>query len=242
LDSLNRAVFDLRASLPLPPHFQADAAAPDPPATTPIVPIEELLQRAQEHSGNQRFREAEILLTRAVQTNRDDVKAWRALATVQREMAMSEVENGDLLAAARHSDRAEQSVNTVISLSVSPGESNIDIAWACEEEESMMKTKTAIREAIDKHCQDSITLAKRCADDAWRWYWRNDRAGTVHGLKQLRTVVELGPWASDQTRMSANEAFSALKHLVGSDEWNELLAQAGFDPGSRDTLKKWGLE
>jgi hypothetical protein len=55
-------------------------------------------------------------------------------------------------------------------------------------------------------------------------------------------VIKLGSWASDETRESANEAFSELKALVSIEEWNDLLAQAGFDPGSRNTLKKWGLE
>jgi hypothetical protein len=121
-----------------------------------------------------------------------------------------------------------------------------------DEEKANETAIEAARAAIDTACQESIAKANKCAQDAFHSSWnvlavgirdiKNDRGKVVEGLKHLRPVFEIGRWASDQTRMSANEALSGLKKLVNPDEWNDLLARAGFDPESRDTLKKLGLE
>ena len=58
----------------------------------------------------------------------------------------------------------------------------------------------------------------------------NDRGKVVEGIKHLKPVFELVGWASEDTRTSANSTLSDLKKLVGAEEWEDLLARAGFDP------------
>jgi hypothetical protein len=125
---------------------------------------------------------------------------------------------------------------------VDPSAPAIDPKVIGDEEAATDKVIAAIRQAIDSRCEPLINGAKESAYNAYHHIWWNNRDRVVEGLKQLRQVIELGPWASEDTRISANEAFSALRQLVDAEEWNDLLARAGFDPGSRETLKKWGLE
>jgi hypothetical protein len=242
LDNLSRAVFDIRAGLSKPAATPGGPPHAGPSPIEHVVSVAELLRQAEKQRADKNFRGAEILLTRAVQTNRDDVSAWQALAAVHREMSSSSIKRGELLLAAQQADRARVSVNGIKGLSVDPASPGVDPRIVHDEEDATDKTVNAVRDAIDAACEEPIAAARRCAGDAWHWYWYNNREKTVEGLKRLREVIELGPWASEQTRISANESFSALKHLVNSDEWNDLLARAGFDPNSRETLKKWGLE
>jgi hypothetical protein len=242
LDNLSRAVFDLRIGMPIPATTSSGGDEKNTGPVTPVVSVADLLQQAEKHRTNKNFREAEIVLTRAVQTNRDDVSAWRALAAVQREMSAVSIKNHDLGSAAQQADRARRSVNEITALSISPASPNVDVKIVRDEEEAMDKTMVAVRDAVDTYCDEPIAAAKQCANDAWHWYRKSSRDTIVEGLNHLRKVIELGPWSSERTRIGANEAFSELKHLVYPEEWNELLAKAGFEPGSRETLKKWGLE
>ncbi len=241
IDNLSRAVFALGSpSSRLPLTTDSSTEFPSGPVV-PVVPVARLLEEAEKWRAEDNLLEAEILLTRAVQTDRDDISAWRGLAAVQREMSAASLAAGKLLSAAQEADRARTSVNGIRGLSVDPM-LDIDPKIVTEEENAITKTATAVRDAIDVYCRRSIDAAKKSKDEGARWYRKNSRWWTVDGLKHLREVIELGPWASAETRMSTNEAFSALKGLVNSDEWNELLAQAGFDPSSRQRLKNWGLE
>ncbi len=241
MDNLSRAVFDLR-TVPDTATAATDTLPSPQKPIVQVIPIAQLLQEAERTRTGGNLREAEILLTRAVQTDRDNVSAWRALAAVQREMAATSVNAGSLLTAAQEADRARTSVNGIKVLAVDPGQT-IDPKVVTDEDGATAQTVAAVRGAVDAEC-------KKCIEAAWKsksagttpWYWKNNRWWTVDGLKHLRKVIELGAWASEETRMSANEVFSALKGMVKPEEWNDLLARAGFDPGSRETLRKWGLE
>lgn len=245
LENLTTAVFDLRATIEKGYGGTPDSARPSsaisivPPAAP--VPVSKLLGQAEKLRTDGKLQEAEIILTRALQTDPDDIGAWRALAAVQRERSTIMLKEGSLLSAAQSADRARASVNGIKGLSVNPTH-NVDPNVVTEEEGITSKAGVAVRDAIDSACKGYISSALNSKDEGTHWYRTNERKLTVEGLKQLRKVIELGPWASDQTRMSANEAFSALKRMVSPEEWNELLAHAGFDPGSRETLKKLGLD
>lgn len=245
LDNLTSAVFELRTSLEKGSGNAADstrqggAISVAPPAAP--MPVSKLLTQAEKLRTDGKLQEAEIILTRALQTDRDDVGAWRALAAVQREMSATSLKERNLLQAAQTADRARTSVNGLKALSVDPAH-NIDPSVVTDEDTSNTKAIAAVRDSIDNACKGYIASALNSRDEASRWYWKNNRWWVVDGLKHLKKVIEIGPWASEQTRMAANEAFSLLKRMVSTDEWNELLARAGFDPGSRDTLRKWGLD
>ncbi len=75
LDNLNRAVLDLRTALSKPPVIPNGPPASGPKPTEPIVSVSDLLRQAEEQRVNKNLRGAEILLTRAIQTNRDDLSA-----------------------------------------------------------------------------------------------------------------------------------------------------------------------
>ncbi len=157
-------------------------------------------------------------------------------------MCAASLKGGELLLAAQQVDRARVSVNAIQGLSIDPASPGVDPKIIRDEDDATEKTFAAIRSAIDNACEEPIAAASRCAREAWHWYRSNNRDTVVEGLKYLRRVTEVGPWASQETRISANQAFSRLKHLVYPEEWNDMLARAGFDPNSRETLKKWGLE
>jgi len=231
-----------------------------------IATVADLLKQASILRSAKRYREAEILLTRAVQTDIDTATVYRALAAVQRDMAIASIGAGDLLKAAQELDRADRSVKTLFSISVNPSAPSIDPKTVLDEEDANKKISQSVRAAIDKACSEQIDKATLCAVDADRSMNRallpvvglgglpvlgvalvflqvkNDRPTVVNGLKELKVVFELVPWASESTRTSALEALSKLKKLVNPEEWDELLARAGFDPSSRNNLKKWGLE
>ena len=229
-------------------------AAPSPPLKPPgedVVTVADLLKNAEQLRKDNRLREAEIILTRAVQTDRDNVAAWRSLAAVQRETAIGSVATGNLLLAAQQADRALTSLNALIGISVDPSP-KMETKIVVDEESATADVSSKLREAIDKACVTHIANAKQSATNASNSFWnvlaiglrdvKNDRGEVINGLKHLKNVFELGAWASESTRTSANDAYSKLKKLVNPEEWNDLLARAGFDPTSRDTLKKWGLE
>ena len=229
-------------------------AAPSPPLKPPgedVVTVADLLKNAEQLRKDNRLREAEIILTRAVQTDRDNVAAWRSLAAVQRETAIGSVATGNLLLAAQQADRALTSLNALIGISVDPSPKR-ETKIVVDEESATADVSSKLREAIDKACVTHIANAKQSATNASNSFWnvlaiglrdvKNDRGEVINGLKHLKNVFELGAWASESTRTSANDAYSKLKKLVNPEEWNDLLARAGFDPTSRDTLKKWGLE
>jgi len=225
-----------------------------------IATVADLLKQASILRSAKRYREAEILLTRAVQTDIDTATVYRALAAVQRDMAIASIGAGDLLKAAQELDRADRSVKTLFSISVNPSAPSIDPKTVLDEEDANKKISQSVRAAIDKACSEHIDKATVCAVDADRsmnkfllpvvagpvslvfFQVKNDRPTVVNGLKELKVVFELVPWASESTRTSALEALSKLKKLVNPEEWDELLARAGFDPSSRNNLKKWGLE
>jgi tetratricopeptide (TPR) repeat protein len=222
------------------------------PSGSAGIDVSELLKQAEMLRVQMRFREAEVLLTKAVQTDRDDNRVWRALATLQRDMSAASLKKGSLLSAAQEADRARESVRNLSGVLIDPKSPSLDTKILIDEEAANAATVDAVRAAIDLACQKSIKEADKWAKYAYKSpvnvFWvgfrpiRNDRNSVVEGLKHLKMVVELGNWASDSTRMAANEIFSKLKKLVEIEEWNDLLARAGFDPGSRDMLKKWGLE
>lgn len=246
LVELKEAIRKLSVASPGP------SAAPRTPSNGDPVPVVDLLKNAEQLRTAKRLREAEIILTRAVQTDRDNVVAWRSLAAVQREMAVQSIAVGNLLSAAQEADRAKTSVNGVIGISVDPSAPKMETKIVVDEESATAEVSTKVRKAIDEACATHIANANQSAADAWHSSWnmfalglrpiKNDRGKVINGLKGLKNVFELGSWASEETRTSANDAYSNLKKLVQPDEWNDLLARAGFDPTSRDTLKKWGLE
>jgi hypothetical protein len=245
-EALKESIQKLNADLQ-----SANSRTPRPP-NGDLVPVSELLKNAEQLRTDKRLREAEIIMTRAVQTDRDNVVAWRSLAAVQREMAIESVAAGNLLSAAQEADRAKTSVNGVIGISVDPSTPKMETKIVVDEESATAEVSSKVREAIDKACVTHIANANQSATDAFHSSWnvaavglrpvKNDRGIVIAGLKHLKNVFELGPWASENTRMSANDAYSKLKKLVNLEEWNDLLARAGYDPSSRDTLKKWGLE
>ena len=234
------------------PTGQSGGVGDPPPRASSGVGVTDLLNQSQALRTQKRYREAEILLTKAVQTDHDDIRVWRALASVQRDMSATSLNAGNLLSAAQEVDRARASVNALTGVLIDPKLPSVDPKIVLDEEKANTLAADAVRAAIDLACQGYIANADRCANDAFHSSWnvlalgirdvKNDRGKVVEGLKHLKMVFELGPWASERTRTSTNEVYSKLKKLVYPDEWNDLLARAGFDPVSRDTLKKWGLE
>lgn len=221
------------------------------PVPGPVVTISDLLMQASKLRAEARLREAEIILTRAVQTDRDHIEAWRALARVQRDMSAASIKAGDLLSAAHETDRARISLNSIKGISVDPT-TTVDPKVVLDEDDLTAKAAADVRTAIDKFCKSRIADGRQCASNAFHSSWnvmamgfrpiKNDRNEVVKGLTNLKQAFELGAWASEDIRTSANVAFGNLKKLVNPDEWSELLVKAGFDPSSRDALKKSGLE
>jgi hypothetical protein len=216
------------------------------------VGVDDLLDQAQRLRTQKQYREAEILLTKAIQTDHDDIRIWRALAAVQRDMSAASIKAGNLLSAAQESDRARATINGLTGVFIDPKLPSLDPKIVIDEEKINAVAADAVRSAIDSACRDYIAKADGYANEAHHSSWnvvalgfrdvKNDRGQVVEGLKQLKMVFELGAWASEGTRTATTETFSKLKKLVYPDEWNELLARAGFDPSSRATVQKWGLE
>jgi hypothetical protein len=220
-------------------------------ASPTLVSTADLLAKAEALRGDGRFREAEITLTLAIQTEGDNLPAWRLLATVLREMSAASIKAGNLLSAARAADRAAATAKGIAGISVNPASPGVDPKIVVDEEKATEEAYAAVRDAIDTVAKKLIEDANTCAEDAhhsWAKVFtifgkvRNERPKVVEGLKCLKKVFDLGPWASEKTRCSTNEIYCKLKTLVSPDEWQGLLAQAGFDPASADTLKMRGLE
>ena len=214
----------------------------DAPATNNSA-IETLLSQANAIRQEHRLREAEILLTRAVQTDKDHLEAWRNLAAVQRDMAEASLVAKDNLRAAQELDRAKTAVNAIESISVNPDVPKFDAKIVLDEQALNQGTTEKVQQAIDQECSRHIDASFQFAEDAYhRVPRKNDRDKVVDGLIALKPVFQMGAWASERIRMRTNEAYSKLKGLVYPEEWNDLLARAGFDPSSKETLNKWGQE
>ncbi len=246
---------DTSASIPQNPIGPGGTSSAKPSvlaAESGAVSIGDLLEEAAKLYHRNRCREAEIILTRAVQTDRDDLRAWRSLAAVQRKMAEESLAKKNFLPAAQALDRARTSVNAIEGISINPVTPKMDPKIVLEEHDANEAVAGRVQQAIDQDCDQHIDSALACGDDAYHSLWnllalgirpvKNDRDKVIEGLTDLKQVFQLGAWASERTRMKANDAYSSLKKLVYPEEWNDLLARAGFDPVSRDTLKKWGLE
>jgi hypothetical protein len=260
IEKTRREVQGVSDSIQLLAKRTATALPVIPPANTgnqklldgPGPDVDDLVKEGERLRSNKKLREAELTLTRAIQTDHESIAAWRALAAVQRDFAISSVDTGDLLGAAQAADRAKASVNAIKAVSVDPATRPVDPKIIFEEEKASANAEAKVRDAIDAACQTLIGGADQSGHDAFHSTWnvfalgirpiRNDRDKVVEALKSLKKVCELGPWMSETTRMSATDVFSYLKQRVYAEEWNDLLARAGFDPSSRDALRKWGLD
>lgn len=263
LDDSKRSVNDLQRQLADMRHPRDDNNSPiDDPGITestnggrgsskPVVSVADLLLAADELRKEGRLQEAEMILTRAVQTDKDHIEAWQQLAAVLRDRSNVSIKSNNLLSAAREIDRARNAVNSIKSICVDPS-TTVDPKVVLEEDELIAKATALVGAAIDKLCKQRIDVARQCESEAYHSSWnvlaigfrrvRNDRSEVVKGLTYLKPVFELGPWASAETRTSAHVTYSNLKKLVYPEEWSDLLVQAGFDPTARDALKESGLE
>lgn len=213
--------------------------------------IDELLVKAEQMRSAKQLREAEIIVTRAVQIDDHHIDAWRLLAAVQREMSATSLANANLLQAAQEADRARNSANNIEAISVDPS-STIDPKVVLDEQKLATKSIDMVRERIDAYCTTQNQAAEQCALDAFHSSWnvmalgfravKNDRSKVVEGLKHLKLVFELAVWGSESSRTAAGVAYGNLKKIVYPEEWPELMIKAGFDPSSRELLRKSGLE
>jgi hypothetical protein len=251
-------VIYMRAIRPLPnsesflPKSDAPIGAPLPLITTEstsvLIPpnsssVRELLDQAEGLKSENRFRQAEVILTRAVQIDSGNLESWRALADTQRKMSLASIKNGELLVAAQESDRANASSLKVKAICVDPNSGNPDPEIVLEEETASKTSAEAVRNSIDAASKLKIDESRACLNEAYHSKWnilalglrrvKNDRSKVIDGLKSLKSVIELGPWASEETRRLTNETLSDLKKLVYPEEWSDLLTRAGFESGPR---------
>ena len=205
---------------------------PEPKEATnkPTLPIqpEELIRKAEEMIGQNQWREAEILLTRAISADPRNLPTRRKFASLHLAVVEVKIKASDLNAAGTALDEAAQAINKIREMSVDP-ELDVDTAIVVEHETAFKNTQKHLREVVDTRCNAEIVKVLKCANDAGHWYKKNNRDQVVEGLKSLRVVVQLSRWSSEETQIRSIDALAKLKDRVNSEEWDGLMSRAGID-------------
>jgi hypothetical protein len=213
--------------------------------TTGLTSVPRILQEAVRLRNQGKFREAEILLTRAQQTESENLAVWQAMLSLQlqiTEQAIRELpglpqpRGKALVEGGKELERARSTLNGIRGLSVAPG-SRIDPKVVVEAEATFTRTEDRFKEEAQSYCMSRLEDARFWRRKAHHWPRKNDRANVVNGLEEVRRVQALMPWVGEDIRGSAATVMSELKALVNEEEWPDLLARAGFELNSANTLK-----
>lgn len=200
--------------------------------------VASLLERAENLREASQYREAAIVLLKASQLDPSELRVWSALAATHREMSARFYTTGDLPRAVEAMETAVQYTTRLTMECISIDSPTIAPEIVVEEEKANAEAERALRAAIDVKCRADIAAANALAGEAYHSAWnilalgfrpiKNDRDMVVEGLKRLKPVFELSKWASENTRTSSMDSLSKLKKLVYPEEWDEMLARAGF--------------
>ena len=192
--------------------------------------VSELQRQAEGFRLQGKFSEAEILLTKAVQADGDEMQASLALAKLHCEFTLRLAAQKKLKDACNKLEQARTSKNRVLALSVSPGVQKPDLNEVVKCEKSFLTTEREVTRIVDGFCSGLLADAQGSAKEAKRLFTKNERDLVVQGLKQIRGVLELSEWLSNDIRGETVRVMAELKNLVDQDEWDGLLARAGIDP------------
>ena len=207
---------------------------------TGLTPVSRILQEAAHLRNQGKFREAEILLTRAQQTDGENLVVWQAMLSLQLQVTGQAIQEQPglpqprgkaLVEGGKELERARSTLNGIRGLSVVPG-SLIDPKAVVEAEATFTGTEDRFKEEAQSYCKSRLEYARVWRRKAHHWPTKNDRANVVDGLEDVRRVQALMPWVGDDIHGSAATVMSELKALVNEEEWPDLLARAGFDPNS----------
>ncbi len=234
----------------------AEAADPRTTNMVRLVTVEDLLQEAASLQSQGKLNDAETVLTKVVRSDRDNLKGWRALAAVHRELAEAASRGGerfgnqqsllytgtqwnknDLLVAGLQLNEALSCLEKIKELAAETG-SGVDPRMVAEEEKSFKATEAFVKEAVDRVSKMWVDRAQWHAEQARRIPPEpNDQSRLVQGLRAMQKVLDLGPWLNHDVRAAANDAMAKLKELTGPDAWNDLRLRAGLPPEIQETLK-----
>ena len=194
------------------------------------------LRDADSMIRSNQLREAEILLTRVVQTDGDNLHGWQSLITVHCGLAGKAIDAENWLEAGHHLDRANLALDKVKSLAITPG-SQITPETVVKLENQVSEIKTNVQSSIDDYCNDQLEEADDWAYKAIDHFSHrvlpNNRDEIVSALQCLKPVIALKSWTSDSVRMEQTRLYLKCKKAVNSEEWAGLLARAGLgDPQS----------
>lgn len=210
-----------------------------------VVAVPRLLAQAAELRRQHKLREAEIVITRAQQAEADNPAVWQALLALQLEIAEVALEalpqppyarGAGLVEVAKQLERARFTLNGIRGVSIQPV-SKVDPKVVVESETAFSATETLFRSTALVFCESRIKAARALRAEAHHWVVKNDRTVVVNGLKELRWVEALAPYADDEVRGSVAGVLEELKSLVSDEEWVGLRARAGFDPNSSSVPK-----
>jgi hypothetical protein len=194
-----------------------------------------------------KYREAEITLTRIVSADDANFEAWQGLTQVHSAQAEQCIDNcgedfeknsnypitdlNSFKTAGSHLDMAKVALSKLRNLSIDPTEEYSAESFVSSENE-FHRTEQYVRDAIDEFCFDQLKEADMCAykaiDSRIHWVLPNNRHEIVNGLKYLKAVIALKPWANEENLMELTRLYLKMKAAVESGEWPSLLAQAGI--------------
>jgi len=183
------------------------------------------------------LRAAEILLTRVVQTDADNLHGWQSLIAVHCGLADVAVDEENWLEAGHQLDLAQLSLGKIQSLSVAPG-SKVAPETVVKLEQQVMETKESVQSSIDDYCNEQLEDADRWAwnaiDHPIHWIGPNNRNQIVMALQCLKPVITLKSWTNDAVREHLTSSYLKCKKGVKPEEWAGLLARAGLQDSQSD--------
>ena len=207
-------------------------------------PVPGILQAVSTLITSGKLREAEILLTRSLQTDGENLIIWQEMLSLQLQITAQEsrslsgsplLRGNALLEAGETLERARSTLNGIRGLSIAPG-SKVDPKTVVESEALFGRAQDRFKSKLQVFCKERIDEANDWRYKAHHWYKPNKRSLVVKGVEQVRLVLQfksrLEAWSEADICGSAATALSELKALVKEDEWTDILARAGFNPGS----------
>ena len=194
--------------------------------------------------SQKKYREAEILLTRAVSSEDSNFEAWDCLVKVHLALAEQCDTNSyygtvdatlkDYKSAGNQLDIAKLALLKMRGLAIQ-SDAKCDPGELVLVEKQYIKTKDRVYATIAMFCKLQLQGA-----DTWAWsaidhpihrILPNNRSEVVLGLKALKPVIALKAWAGEDNQIQLTRLYLKLKGGVNPDEWPGLLAQAGIVNG-----------
>jgi len=193
--------------------------------------------------SQEKYREAEILLTRVISGDESNYDAWQSLLVVHCALASQSASEADeftetdtalqsLLNAGHHLDLAKLAVFKIRSLATEPG-ANYAPESVTSAENNYEAMKAEVQSVIDDFCksqlEDADTWAWNAINHPIHWIGPNNRHEIVGCLKCLKPVMKLKAWTTEKNCTELTRLYVKCKGAVDvNKEWQSLCAQAGI--------------